>query len=80
MCLNLYSSYLATSYYTDSNASNVYELGNFLDKIPKRGSNMPNIFLTGDYNVPDIDWQIPQPKPNPQYGLDTIDYLATSAN
>ena len=40
---------------SDSNASNVYELSNSLYKIPKRGSNMPNIFLTGDFNVPDID-------------------------
>ena len=54
---------------TDNNASNVYELGNSLDKIPKRGSSLPNIFLTGDFNVPDIDWQITRPKPNPQYGL-----------
>ena len=52
------------------NASNIYELGNSLYKIPKRGSNKPNIFLTGDFNVPDIDWQTPRPKPNPQYGLE----------
>ena len=55
---------------TDNNASNVYELGNSLDKISKRGSSLPNIFVTGDFNVPDIDWQTTRNKPNPQYGLE----------
>ena len=55
---------------TDNNARNVYELGNSLDKIPKRGSNLPNIFLKGDFNVSDrVVWQTTRPKPNPQYGL-----------
>ena len=34
---------------------NVHQLGVSLEKIPSRGSCLPNILLTGDFNVPDID-------------------------
>ncbi len=31
---------------------------------------MPNIILTGDFNVPSLDREKMEPKPNPNYGLD----------
>ena len=54
----------------DRNIDNVHQLGVSLERIQSRGSCLPNILLTGDFNVPDIDWELHAPKPNPQYGME----------
>ena len=55
---------------TDRNIDNVHQLGVPLERIQSRGSCLPNILLTGDFNVPAIDWELHAPKPNPQYGME----------
>ena len=55
---------------TDRNIDNVLQLGVSLERIQSRGSCLLNILLTGDFNVPDIDWKLHAPKPNPQYGME----------
>jgi hypothetical protein len=55
---------------TDRNINNVHELNTSLDKLPKQGQSLPNILLTGDFNVPDINWEKMTIKPDPQYGTE----------
>ena len=43
------------------------ELNTSLDMIPKQGNNAPNIFLTGDFNLPDIEWDNLTVKSNHNY-------------
>ena len=45
----------------------VTELNRSLDMIPKPGNNTPNIFLTGDFNLPDIEWDNLTVKSNHNY-------------
>ena len=55
---------------TDRNIDNVHKLGVSLERIQSRRSCLLNILLTGDFNVPDIDWELYAPKPNPQYDME----------
>ena len=38
-----------------------------LDKLTQR-KKLPDIFLTGDFNLPDIDWETGMISNKPQYG------------
>ena len=58
------------SYYRppDTNTFNIQQLDEALRKIPQPKETLPNVIVTGDFNVPDIDWPNVIIKGNPQYG------------
>ena len=58
------------SYYRppDANTFNVQQLDEALQNIPQPKETLPNVIVTGYFNVPDIDWSNVIIKDNPQYG------------
>ncbi|KXJ07594.1 hypothetical protein AC249_AIPGENE23028 [Exaiptasia diaphana] len=66
----------------DSNILPLENLQSSLDLITS-GSNLPNIILSGDFNLPSIDWNTYSVSPNPQYGTrvnnDFLDIINSSS-
>ena len=52
----------------DTNTFNIQQLDEALRKIPQPKETLLNVIVTGDFNVPDIDWSNLIIKGNPQYG------------
>ena len=52
---------------TDRDPISIQELDSSLKKL-FTGNNLPNVILSGDFNLPDIDWHNDKIKPVPQYG------------
>ena len=57
------------SYYRppNTNTFNIQQLDEALQKIPQPKETLPNVIVTGYFNVPDIDWSTLIIKDNPQY-------------
>ena len=59
--------YIASYYRPPDNNTFGIQLDEALQKLPQPKETLPNV-VTGDFNVPDIDWSNIIIKDNPQYG------------